>query len=101
MPIRVTVWGENVHEQKNEFVAQNCYQLNQAFYASLGEKKAFVLSQGRNIMILKIVGYAEEAAAENCVAPNSGSRPLLASAPSAVRRCVLSFVGLASAVEGR
>ena len=23
MPIRVTVWGENVHEQKNEFVAQN------------------------------------------------------------------------------
>jgi hypothetical protein len=36
--------------------------LNQAFYASLGEKKAFVMSQGRNMMILKIVGYAEEAA---------------------------------------
>jgi glutamate synthase domain-containing protein 1/glutamate synthase domain-containing protein 3 len=47
---------------EDEFVAQNCYQLNQAFYASLGDKKAFVLSQGRNIMILKIVGYAEEAA---------------------------------------
>ena len=47
---------------EDEFVAQNCYKLNQAFYASLGEKKAFVLSQGRNIMILKIVGYAEEAA---------------------------------------
>ncbi len=28
----------------------------------LGEKKAFVLSQGRNMMILKVVGYAEEAA---------------------------------------
>jgi glutamate synthase domain-containing protein 1 len=47
---------------EDEFVAQNCYRLNQAFYASLGEKKAFVLSQGRNLMILKIVGYAEEAA---------------------------------------
>ncbi|MEJ2071007.1 MAG: hypothetical protein P8X58_11480 [Syntrophobacterales bacterium] len=47
---------------EDEFVAQNCYKLNQALYASLGEKKAFVLSQGRNIMILKIVGYAEEAA---------------------------------------
>ncbi len=43
-------------------MAQNCYKLNEAYYASLGEKKAFVLSQGRNIMILKIVGYAEEAA---------------------------------------
>jgi glutamate synthase domain-containing protein 1/glutamate synthase domain-containing protein 3 len=47
---------------EDEFVAQNCYKLNEAFYASLGEKQAFVLSQGRNIMILKIVGYAEEAA---------------------------------------
>ncbi len=43
-------------------MAQNCYKLNEAYYASLGEKKAFVLSQGRNMMIIKIVGYAEEAA---------------------------------------
>jgi glutamate synthase domain-containing protein 1/glutamate synthase domain-containing protein 3 len=47
---------------EDEFVAQNCYKLNGDYYASLGEKKAFVLSQGRNIMILKIVGYAEESA---------------------------------------
>jgi glutamate synthase domain-containing protein 1 len=47
---------------EDEFVAQTCYKLNEAFYASLGEKKAFVLSQGRNMMIIKIVGYAEEAA---------------------------------------
>jgi glutamate synthase domain-containing protein 1/glutamate synthase domain-containing protein 3 len=47
---------------EDEFVAQNCYKLNADYYASLGEKKAFVLSQGRNIMILKIVGYAEESA---------------------------------------
>ena len=29
------------------------------YYASLGEKQAFVMSHGRNMMILKIVGYAE------------------------------------------
>ncbi|MFP3867979.1 MAG: hypothetical protein ACLFUU_07445 [Desulfobacteraceae bacterium] len=47
---------------EDEFISQNCYNLNQAFYTSQGEKKAFVLSQGRDLMILKIVGYAEEAA---------------------------------------
>jgi glutamate synthase domain-containing protein 1/glutamate synthase domain-containing protein 3 len=47
---------------EDEFISQNCYNLNQTYYASLGDKKAFVLSQGRNVMILKIVGYAEEAA---------------------------------------
>ncbi len=44
---------------EDEFIYQNSYRLNQKFYASLGEKQAFVLSHGRNIMILKIVGYAE------------------------------------------
>ncbi|MFZ5451236.1 MAG: glutamate synthase [Thermodesulfobacteriota bacterium] len=56
------LYGIPARKVEDEFVAQNCYRLNEAFYASLGEKKAFVLSQGRNIMILKIVGYAEEAA---------------------------------------
>ncbi len=56
------LYGLPWRKVEDEFVAQNCYHLNQAFYASLGEKKAFVLSQGRNMMILKIVGYAEEAA---------------------------------------
>ncbi|MDO8957637.1 MAG: glutamate synthase [Deltaproteobacteria bacterium] len=55
---------------EDEFIFQNSFQLNQKFYASLGEKKAFVLSHGRNMMILKIVGYAEQAAQyyklENC-----------------------------------
>jgi len=54
--------GIGWRQVEDEFISQNCYKLNQTFYASLGEKKAFVLSQGRNIMILKIVGYAEEAA---------------------------------------
>ncbi len=44
---------------EDEFVYQNSYRLNDKFYASLGEKQAFVLSHARNLMILKIVGYAE------------------------------------------
>ena len=44
---------------EDEFIHQNSYKLNQKFYASLGEKQAFVLSHGRDIVILKIVGYAE------------------------------------------
>jgi glutamate synthase domain-containing protein 1/glutamate synthase domain-containing protein 3 len=47
---------------EDEFISQNSFRLNQQFYASLGEKKAFVLSHGRNMMILKIVGYAEQVA---------------------------------------
>ncbi|UCD88953.1 MAG: hypothetical protein JSW04_10920 [Desulfobacterales bacterium] len=45
---------------EDEFIYQNSFHLNQQFYASLGEQEAFVLSHGRNIMILKIVGYAEQ-----------------------------------------
>ena len=47
---------------EDEFIYQNTFRLNQKFYASLGEQQAFVLSHGRNIMILKIVGYAEQVA---------------------------------------
>jgi glutamate synthase domain-containing protein 1/glutamate synthase domain-containing protein 3 len=47
---------------EEEFIYQNTYQLNLALYSALGEKKAFVLSHGRNMMILKIVGYAEQVA---------------------------------------
>ncbi len=39
---------------------RNSYQLNEAFYASLGEKRAFVLSHGRNLLVFKMVGYAEQ-----------------------------------------
>jgi glutamate synthase domain-containing protein 1/glutamate synthase domain-containing protein 3 len=46
-------------EAEDEFVSQNSFSLNQKYYASLGEKRAFVLSHGRDIMILKVVGYAE------------------------------------------
>ena len=46
-------------EAEDEFINQNSFSLNQKYYASLGEKRAFVLSHGRDIMILKVVGYAE------------------------------------------
>ena len=46
-------------EAEAEFINQNSFSLNQKYYASLGEKRAFVLSHGRDIMILKVVGFAE------------------------------------------
>ena len=46
-------------DAEDEFVYQNSFRINSKYYASLGEKKAFVMSHGRNMMILKIVGYAE------------------------------------------
>jgi len=45
---------------EDEFVYQNTFLLNSKYYASLGEQKAFVLSRGRDQLILKIVGYAEQ-----------------------------------------
>ncbi len=44
---------------EDEFMYQNSVNINKKFYAAFGEKRAFVLSHGRNMMILKIVGYAE------------------------------------------
>ncbi|MEW6754070.1 MAG: glutamate synthase [Candidatus Latescibacterota bacterium] len=46
---------------EDEFVYQNSVRLNNQFYASLGDKRAFVLSHARNLLIVKIVGYAEAA----------------------------------------
>ena len=45
---------------EDEFIFQNSFRINDQFYASLGEKRAFVLSHARNLMIFKIVGYAED-----------------------------------------
>jgi glutamate synthase domain-containing protein 1/glutamate synthase domain-containing protein 3 len=45
---------------EDEFVYQNSYRLNRKFYASLGDKKAFVLSHGKDIMVFKIVGYGDQ-----------------------------------------
>lgn len=45
---------------EDEYVYRNSFRLNTAFYASLGEQRAFVLSHGKDMLVLKIVGYAEQ-----------------------------------------
>ncbi|MDP2997010.1 MAG: hypothetical protein Q8N47_05935 [Bryobacterales bacterium] len=52
--------GPALRELEDEFVWRNSCLLNDAFYASLGEKRAFVLSHGRNLLIFKLVGFAEQ-----------------------------------------
>ncbi len=51
--------GLSGEDLSDEFVWQNSLRLNKEFYASLGEKRAFVLSHARNLIIIKIVGFAE------------------------------------------
>ncbi len=43
-----------------EYVYRNTHKLNVEFYAENGRADAFVLSHGRDMLILKIVGYAED-----------------------------------------
>jgi len=45
---------------EDEIVYQNTYRLNKEFYASLGRTRAFVLSHGKNMLVLKMVGYGED-----------------------------------------
>jgi len=47
---------------EDEFIYQNSIRLNRTFYETQGVKHAFVLSHGRNMMVLKVVGYAEDVA---------------------------------------
>jgi glutamate synthase domain-containing protein 1/glutamate synthase domain-containing protein 3 len=47
---------------EDEFVYQNSFRLNSAYYVRSDPPRAFVLSHGRNLMILKAVGYAEQVA---------------------------------------
>lgn len=52
---------------ENEFVFQNSFRLNAKYYEHRKDPQAFVLSHGRNLMILKGVGYAEEIAHYYCL----------------------------------
>jgi glutamate synthase domain-containing protein 1 len=47
-------------QASDELVYQNSFKINSTFYASRGDKKAFVLSHGKNMFVFKIVGYAEQ-----------------------------------------
>lgn len=44
---------------EDEYVARWAYELNRRFYSS--PMRAFVISYGRDMLVLKIVGYAEQA----------------------------------------
>jgi len=44
---------------EDQFVYENSFALNKKCYASLDDKTAFVLSHGKNQMVMKGVGYAE------------------------------------------
>ncbi len=46
-------------DAEDELVNQNSFKLNHEFYVAPKKQMAFVMSHGRNIMILKVVGYAE------------------------------------------
>ncbi|MBU2549271.1 MAG: glutamate synthase [Proteobacteria bacterium] len=52
--------GLSSREVEDEFIFQNSVRLNRDFYTSLGDQQAFVLSHARNLVIFKIVGYAEQ-----------------------------------------
>jgi glutamate synthase domain-containing protein 1/glutamate synthase domain-containing protein 3 len=45
---------------EDEIVYQNSFSLNKEFYASTGETRAFVLSHGKNMLVLKMVGYGDD-----------------------------------------
>jgi glutamate synthase domain-containing protein 1/glutamate synthase domain-containing protein 3 len=45
---------------EDEIVYQNTYRLNRTYYAATGDKQAFVLSHGKNLIVLKMVGYGDE-----------------------------------------
>jgi glutamate synthase domain-containing protein 1/glutamate synthase domain-containing protein 3 len=45
---------------EDEVVNQNTYRLNRKYYAATGDKQAFVLSHGKNVLVLKMVGYGDD-----------------------------------------
>jgi glutamate synthase domain-containing protein 1/glutamate synthase domain-containing protein 3 len=45
---------------EDEIVYQNTYRLNHKYYAATGDKQAFVLSHGKNVLVLKMVGYGDD-----------------------------------------
>jgi glutamate synthase domain-containing protein 1/glutamate synthase domain-containing protein 3 len=47
------------NKAEDEFLYQNSFRINHKYYAGK-EMQAFVMSHGRNMMVLKIVGYAED-----------------------------------------
>lgn len=53
------LWGTDPRRAEDELF-RNSFALNKKYYASLGEKKAFVVSHSKDMIVLEIVGYAEQ-----------------------------------------
>jgi glutamate synthase domain-containing protein 1/glutamate synthase domain-containing protein 3 len=51
---------EHLEAAADEIVYQNSYRLNRAFYSAAGDKRAFVLSHGKDLLVLKVVGYGDD-----------------------------------------
>ena len=45
---------------EDEIVYRNSFALNRALYASTGDKRAFVLSHAKDLIVLKLVGYGDD-----------------------------------------
>jgi glutamate synthase domain-containing protein 1/glutamate synthase domain-containing protein 3 len=56
-----------VPDAEDEIVYQNTYRLNRTYYAATGDKRAFVLSHGKNLLILKLVGYGDDVVRYYCL----------------------------------
>jgi glutamate synthase domain-containing protein 1/glutamate synthase domain-containing protein 3 len=54
------ITGEYSIAVEDEIVYQNTYRLNRKYYAATGDKQAFVLSHGKNLLVLKMVGYGDD-----------------------------------------
>ncbi|MEM0343058.1 MAG: glutamate synthase [Thermoplasmata archaeon] len=51
--------GLDPRRAEDEFVYQTSFRINHKYYAS-SQMAAFVMSHGRNMMVMKVVGYAED-----------------------------------------
>jgi glutamate synthase domain-containing protein 1/glutamate synthase domain-containing protein 3 len=51
---------EHLESAADEIVFQTTYRLNRALYSATGDKRAFVLSHGKDLLVLKVVGYGDD-----------------------------------------
>jgi glutamate synthase domain-containing protein 1/glutamate synthase domain-containing protein 3 len=51
---------EHAEAACDEIVYQSSYVLNRAFYSPTEEQRAFVLSHGKDLLVLKLVGYGDD-----------------------------------------
>ncbi len=56
---KIPTEGSNISVE-DEIIYQIAYHLNHKFYASTGNKRAFLLSHGKNLLVLKMVGYGDD-----------------------------------------